>query len=374
MNKLYETLDVCLKEIDQGADVDTVLFSYPELADELRPILEASVKAKEMAVQAPSDDIVKRNRAKLLQHASQMREQKSAPNSRRVWTVPLRRALVTLMVVALLFVSSTNLVRAASTTLPGDSLYPVKRTWEDMSLFFTFDTTKREELELEYENERLDEVHELFTEGRSADVDFAGYVTRQSGTEWRVSGITVFVSAQTRVSDQQVDVGSAVQVRGKIQNNMSVMAESIQLLPQGSKLPEIEDNELESDDENEDENEGLNLPIVENAGTQSEGDAEQVYKADLSQPKSETVSGPVTSIVNKFMIVNGISMDISHAEINGVLKVGVSVQAEGYYDSNGVFIVTKVEVKNSSVNSENESNSNDDSKQDDGHADESDDD
>ena len=41
MNKLYETLDVCLKEIEQGADVDTVLFSYPELADELRPILEA---------------------------------------------------------------------------------------------------------------------------------------------------------------------------------------------------------------------------------------------------------------------------------------------------------------------------------------------
>jgi hypothetical protein len=49
MNNLYEALEICLKEIEQGADVDTVLFRYPDLADELRPILEASVKAKAMA-------------------------------------------------------------------------------------------------------------------------------------------------------------------------------------------------------------------------------------------------------------------------------------------------------------------------------------
>ena len=155
---------------------------------------------------------------------------------------------------------------------------------------------------------------------------------------------------------------------------MSVVAERIDLLPPDSKLPEIEDNELESDDENEDEHEGLNLPIVENAGTQSEGDAEQAYNADLSQPKSETVSGPITSIENKFLIINGISMDISQAEISGVLKVGVSVKVEGYYDSNGVFIITKIEAKNSSVNGENESNSNDDDKKDDEHDTESNDD
>ena len=132
MNRLYETLEVCLKEIEQGADLDTVLFRYPDLVDELRPILEASVKAKGMVAPTPSDEVVKRNRTKLLRYASQVREQKSTSNLRRVWTVPLRRALVTLMVVALLFVSGTNLVRASSATLPGDSLYPVNRTWDDV--------------------------------------------------------------------------------------------------------------------------------------------------------------------------------------------------------------------------------------------------
>jgi hypothetical protein len=371
MNKLYEALEVCLKEIEQGADIDTVLFRYPELAGELRPILDASVKAKGMAVPAPSNDVIKRNRAKLLQHASQMREQMLVPKPRRSWTVPLRRALVTLMVVALLFVSSTNLVRAASTTLPGDSLYPVKRTWEDVSLLFTFDTNKREELELEHENERLDEVHELFAEGRSADVDFAGYVTRQSGTEWRVSGITVLVSPQTGLPDQSVDVGAAVRVRGKIQTNMSVMADRIQLLPQGSKLPEVEDNELESEEEDDDE--GMNLPLVENAGIQSE--KESAKANETSQPVNESFSGSIASIESRFLIVDGISMDVAHAEIIGTLKVGVPVKVEGYYDSSGIFIVLKIEVQNSSVNSESQSTSNDDKnddKSDDGHDDEHD--
>jgi hypothetical protein len=34
------------------------------------------------------------------------------------------------------FVSGTGLVRAA-TTLPGDNLYPVKRTWEDVLVLLT---------------------------------------------------------------------------------------------------------------------------------------------------------------------------------------------------------------------------------------------
>jgi hypothetical protein len=274
-------------------------------------------------------------------------------------------------VVALLFVSSTNLVRAASTTLPGDSLYPVKRTWEDVSLLFTFDTNKREELELEHENERLDEVHELFAEGRSADVDFAGYVTRQSGTEWRVSGITVLVSPQTGLPDQSVDVGAAVRVRGKIQTNMSVMADRIQLLPQGSKLPEVEDNELESEEEDDDE--GMNLPLVENAGIQSEKESTKANAT--SQPVNESFSGSIASIESRFLIVDGISMDVAHAEIIGTLKVGVPVKVEGYYDSSGIFIVLKIEVQNSSVNSESQSTSNDDKnddKSDDGHDDEHD--
>jgi hypothetical protein len=56
----------------------------------------------------------------------------------------LRRVLVSLAVIVALFVSSTGLVRAATTTLPGDNLYPVKRTWEGVLVLFTFDIQARQ--------------------------------------------------------------------------------------------------------------------------------------------------------------------------------------------------------------------------------------
>src|SRR6185436_458849 len=112
MNKIHEILEICLKEIEAGADVDSVLFRYPEYAEELRPLLETSVRAKALAVPDPSQDVMRHNRAKLLQHAAQLREANVTP-ARRIWLVPLRRAMVTLSVIAALLVSTNGLVHAA---------------------------------------------------------------------------------------------------------------------------------------------------------------------------------------------------------------------------------------------------------------------
>jgi hypothetical protein len=279
MNNLYEVLEICLQEIEQGADIDTVLFRYPELADELRPILEASVNARRIAVPAPSQEVLRRNRARVLQHAAQMREVGARRSSQRAWLVSLRRVAVTLVVVAMLFISGTNLVRAASTTLPGDNLYPVKRTWEDVLLLLTFNTQQREALEIEHENERLHELRELFAEGRAAEVDFAGVVTSQTGNEWVVSGVPVRISSETEVRDP-VAVGSPVRVRGETLGDGVVLAERVRLLSPDDKLPAVE---LEDDDENESQNDnsgkgsGDEMPEIENADnsgseTESKGD------------------------------------------------------------------------------------------------------
>lgn len=348
MNKLYEVLETCLNEIEQGADMDTVLFHYPDHADELRPILETAVMAKSMAVSAPSQDVVRRNRAKLLQHAAEMREQKSAPLARRIWSVPLRRALVTLMVVAMLFVSGTGLVRASSATLPGDNLYPVKRTWENFRLFFTFNADNRDTLELEFENERLEELNELFAQGRDVEVEFSGYVTRQRGTEWRISGVTVLISPQTRLPAQPVDVGDAVRVKGLVQAGNFVAAGEIRLLPPDSKLPEVEERELEIE-EDEVENSNQQIDIEPVSGSDNEAPTPKATPTPIPmskpEPKKESIEGSVTSIENKFVVVNGVVMDISKAEVKGTPKVGALVKAEGYYDANGIFVVTKIEFK-----------------------------
>lgn len=349
MNDLYDVLEVCLNEIEQGSDVDTVLFRHPEHADELRPILEASVKAKSMAVPAPSQDVMRRNRAKLLQRAAEMREAKARPVSRRVWSVPLRRVLVTLMVVVLLFVSGTGLVRAASTTLPGDNLYPVKRTWEDVLLLFTFDMQKRETLELEHENERLEELNELFAMGRSAKVDFAGYVTRQTGTEWRVSGIPVMISDQTRIPEGQVLPGAAVRVRGQTQGDGIVIAERIKLLSSDANLPEVEDHDAEIEGGNSGNS---NQQLEDNSGMGSDNEAPRIESTKTpnaeSKPKQVTLEGVVSSIENKFVVVNGVLSDVSLAEVKGTPRVGAIAKMEGYFDPSGIFVVTKIEYRGGS--------------------------
>lgn len=353
MNRLHETLEICLREIDQGADLDTLLFRYPDLADELRPILEASVKARGLAAAAPSEEVLRRNRARLLQRAAEMREGKAAPlPSRRLWSVPLRRALVTLAVVVMLFVSGTGLVRASSSSLPGDNLYPVKRTWERVSLWLTFNEAIREELEFEHENERLEELNELLALGRSAEVDFAGYVTLRSADEWRVSGITVFISADTRLPDGQILTGAAVRVRGQTVNG-GVAAQRVDLLPSGVKLPEVED-----EDEPEIEEEGNEAERPQNdeasGGTSGSGSsAPSRTPTPTPDPEKTSLEGTVTSIQNNLIVVNGIVMDIRLAEIKGTPGLGMLAKVEGYYDTNGIFIVTKIEFRSVAPDSDN---------------------
>ena len=293
MNNLYDVLEVCLKEVEKGTDIEVVLARYPDLAAELRPILETSAMATTVSFPGPSAEMVRRNRAKVLQHAAQLRES-NVHTTRRLWSVPLRRALVTLVVIAALFISSTGLVSAASTTLPGDNLYPVKRTWEDVLVLFTFNLQAREALEVEHENERLHELQELFTEGRSAEVDFSGQVTRQEGDLWLVSGIPVVISHQTGYSAQPVRVGDAVHVIGVTQSDGAVLAQWVDLLPAGVPLPEVDDDDSSEDgpdhSDNSNDSDNSNGSDVDNSGEGSGERTPEPDESETSEPESESGS------------------------------------------------------------------------------------
>lgn len=343
---VYEILEKCLVEIEQGADVDTVLFRYPEHADELRPILEAAIKARTLAAPEPSADVVRRNRAKVMQRAAEMREAKGKPAASRVWFTSLRRLAVTLAMVVILFVSGTGLVGASANTLPGDNLYPVKLTWEEVRLFFTFDPQQREALEFEHENERLEELTELLAEGRSEQVDFSGYVTRQAGTEWRVSGIPVSISPQT-ILPQPVAVGDAVRVSGATQANGTVLAGQVSKLPGDIQLPEGNDNDVEIEQENSNASD-LETEEDSNSGNENETPVIEETKTPEaeSEPKIESFEGALESIDSKngIWVVSGKKLDVRAAEIIGIPVIGATVKVEGFVNADGLFVATKIEV------------------------------
>jgi len=238
MSNLHDILETCLQAMENGADFETVLARYPEQAEELRPILQASINAKKMAVPEPSADVVRRNRAKLLQHAAQMREDRDQPVKRN-WNLFQNRLAITFFLFIIFLYGGTGIVSASSDAIPGDVLYPVKRGWEGVSLSFTFDVDDRDALASEQENERLREIDELFALGMSANVDFAGVVTSQRNDAWQIAQITVVVTPQTQLPDGSVHVGLAVRVYGYTRSDGVVVADRIEYLPVNSALPGI---------------------------------------------------------------------------------------------------------------------------------------
>ena len=371
MNNLYDILDICLREMDNGVDVEKILARYPELAKELRPILLASAKAKQLVVTGPLVDVARRNRAKLLQHAAELREGKVKRKSYDVWFPSLRRLVVTLIVLTIVFAGGTSLVRASSGTVPGDRLYSVKRTWENVLVFFTTDSQKRELLEFEQDNERLDELNELFEQGRSAPVDFVGVVASQSANQWLISGINVLISPQTRLSQESIIVGAEVHVTGHAQTGF-VQADFIKLIslnevvstPEDSStgdpgrnwtptLPSTVDSNIISEGETTTSNSNQQ-PVATESDSNQELDATptvkpvETPKPSVSLPTS--FKGIVQAMNGNVWIINGAQVDVRNAEISGTSAIGVIAKVEGYFDQTGIFIAKRIELPENNSN------------------------
>lgn len=366
MNDIYDILELSLQELENGADIDAVLARYPDHANELRPLLNASVMATTMAVSAPSADVIRRGRAKLLQHASEMREAKAVSHKRMI---PIFQRLAIALTLATLFLASgTGLVSASSSALPGENLYPVKRTWEDMRLFFTLNPEHKELLASEFESERLNEVDELLAEGRDENIQYAGVFKQVNGVMY-VAGVKVLIPDNLQVP---VD-GSAVIIVGRTNAQGYVEIESIVVLPEGATVPLGKPVEVENEAESNSEN-GANSNSGSNSGSDSEegtGSGNESQGSAASTPpetdrRSFEMKGTVESISNNKLIVNGQTVYLENAKIDGVLSSGVTVEIKGYYAPDGRFIVTELKVKdsggdNENISSDSGSNSNDDS-------------
>ena len=340
--RLFDALETCLQALEQGETIDAALARFPALAADLRPILETSLHARTLGGLPLPEGIQHRGRARLLQRAAEMREAKHAP--RRSWLVQFR-PLVAAFLLLLIFISSTGLVRASSVTLPGDSLYPIKRTWEDVRLLFTFEKVQRVNLEMEYETERLGEIGELLAEGRIEPISFSGYVTAQTDSQWTVSGIPVAITAQTVLSGEPVTVGTAVTVYGMTTLAGSVEAHSINTVPAGTPIPTPKP---EDENEPDDDEGGESLQETEPRAS-SDNEANDSGQDSQSGEKSK-VEGVIQSISGDIWIVDGQTVNVSGAEIVGTPAPGATVTIEGYVDANGVFVATNVVLGDSGGN------------------------
>lgn len=349
MNKRYDILEICLQEIENGAEMDAVLMRYPDLADELRPILDASIKAHQLTPPAPSREMIQRNRVKILQHAAELRELNFKPRPSIHWFAPLRQVVTALATLLIVLATGTNLVGASAASLPGENLYPVKRAWEKMQVALAFDPDARQALEIRHENERLEELHGLFKRGQETEVTFSGLISRQQPTEWLVAGIPVVISADTNLPDQPVAVEAGVRVTGVTRPDGTVEAVRIELLPNNAALPDLRHAIPQGPEP---------TPVVESESGSATEMPQVAITSTPSTPEGIVFDGTLNVLDDGFWEINGVPADVSNAQIIGVPAVGAPVVVYGYFNEDGVFIVTRIEFVKNDANVGGGSNSN----------------
>ncbi|HNA88069.1 MAG TPA: DUF5667 domain-containing protein [Anaerolineales bacterium] len=328
MNDLFDILEICLNEIENGADLETVLARYPDQAGELRPILKTAVQARNASVPEPSPEAIRRGRSRVMQRAAEMREVKASPRKR---VIPaFQRLAISFSLAALLLMSSTGLLNASASALPGENLYPVKRGWENIRLLLVFDQQARKLLEFEFENERLYEVSALLSEGRDEPIQFAG-IFMQVGRQDYVSGVPVLLpSAITPPA-----LGTAVIVSGRTNAQGIVEILSLNVMASGALVPEGKPVEAEIE-----------------SGTGPGGEA--MYE----------IQGILDAVSANSIVIEDITVYLDNPAEDWNLCIGMLVEVKGYYAADGRFIALEVEGKGGCEHDQTVPSANEDSSDD----------
>jgi hypothetical protein len=144
-----------------------------------------------------------------------------------------------------------------------------------------------------------------------------------------VSTVSVIISSQTEIRGGSIAIGSAVRVQGQTQGNHVVLAERIELLPAGAKLPELKDEPEQNKDSSQEDNSGKGL------GEDSSRVEETA--APVSDHKDESLNNTVDSISNDSSSQdnsndnkeNGGSVDSSHQDSANDSGGGSNSDSEG---------------------------------------------
>jgi len=225
MNQSFERrLAEALAHLDRGQDIEAVLAMYPDVAQELAPLLETAAYAREVLTyfEPPSAAGLAAGRRRMLEAAARRRKRSLAPPSTQPWWQPVLAALgqwfrtpahalaTAALLLALLLAVGGATVVAAADSLPGDLLYPVKRLTEQVRLTLTIDPAARAALHAQLNRERQVEARAVASMGRRARLRFEGVLERRTDSIWVVDGIALIVDAET--VEGEPTVGSTVTV------------------------------------------------------------------------------------------------------------------------------------------------------------------
>ena len=224
----FAILDDCLARLRQGEAPEACLADHPEKAAELGPALSLSAELFNLPSLEPAPEAVAHG-FEAMMGAADVRERPSwlagvgslagrlmaslgLGQTGRI-SFALRVAVLTLLVV---FASAAFVITASAGSLPGDRLYPVKRSWENARLALTLAEPARQALESDFAQQRREEVRAVLELRRPVTVEFLGRLQSTGDEVWEVDGLSVAVREDTIISGLIV-VGQEIFVRAQAQ-------------------------------------------------------------------------------------------------------------------------------------------------------------
>lgn len=172
-----QILDECITNLEDGDwTISTCLAQYPIYAEQLRDDLAIFHLSKQIAAPSLSDATVDAMEAKLLRQFNRVPSQstkpvKPNPRRRQWYTQPMMRwAAGFVFMLMLLIGTGGGTVVMASSSLPGDGLYPVKTTWEQVVITGATIVNQQDGVWLNLAQVRADEIIQLQEAGRTIQI------------------------------------------------------------------------------------------------------------------------------------------------------------------------------------------------------------
>ncbi len=170
MNKGRESdniLDECLERLlDKGEAIEECLASYPQQADELKPLLQIALATKKAAAIQPNPKF--RDRARYQFRAALQEVESKRHRPFFGWQ---RRWVTVMTVVLVLLLAGSGTVAAATNSMPDGPLYQVKLLTERVQLALTPSALGKAELAARSADRRVAEIIYMANKGDPEQVE-----------------------------------------------------------------------------------------------------------------------------------------------------------------------------------------------------------
>ncbi len=183
--KIEKIFNKCINLIEKGYSTEYCLERYSGYREELEEYFAVAKELGKMEEVKPDSKYIKSSLNKIYASSAEAPEVK-VPETGRVRMGPaiLKPVLIFMAVFILFSFSFAGTAYAAQDSIPGETLYPVKRSAESIKLM-VYPESKKGSLHYQFLNNRISEADILLEIGESPDAEIIGKLLEEADGELR---------------------------------------------------------------------------------------------------------------------------------------------------------------------------------------------